>query len=49
MHIYDDISLSAENEKCFSKKLERKSKHTFYVQYVFSENHTVFEIMCENM
>ena len=33
MYIYDNISLnSSQNEKCFRKKLERKSKHTFYVQ-----------------
>ena len=36
-HIYDSTSLSSsQNEKCFTQKLYRKSKHTFYVKYLFS-------------
>jgi len=33
MHVYDNISLSSsKNDKCFTKKLYRKSKHTFCLQ-----------------
>jgi len=36
IYIFDHISLSSsENEKCFRQKLERKSKHTFCVQWLF--------------
>ena len=36
MYIYDNILLiSSKNEKCFRQKLQRKSKHTFYVQNLF--------------
>jgi hypothetical protein len=33
------------SESCFWQKLQRKSKHTFYVQYHFPENRAVYEIM----
>jgi hypothetical protein len=29
--------------------LKRKSKHTFYVQLLFSENRTIYEIMSKNI
>jgi len=32
-----------------SDRFLEKIKHTFYVQYRFSENHDVFEILWENM
>jgi hypothetical protein len=31
------------------KKLQRKSKHTYYVQQRFSENNAVYEIMWKNV
>ena len=32
-HIYDNISrISSKNEKCFGQRLQRESKHTFYVE-----------------
>jgi hypothetical protein len=27
----------------------KENQNTFYVQYLFSENRTVYEIMCKNM
>jgi hypothetical protein len=50
-YIYDNTSLSNfKNEKYFWQKLQRKSKHTFYVQWLFfSESHTIYEIMCKNV
>jgi hypothetical protein len=45
MYIYD-ISLSCYyNEKSFTQKLQRKSKHAFYIQKRFSENRAVYEVM----
>ena len=39
MYIYDNIALKySQNEKYFREKLQRKSKHTFYVKETFSEN-----------
>jgi len=36
MHIYSNIWLNySQNEKCFTQKLYRKSKHTFCVQWLF--------------
>jgi hypothetical protein len=50
MYIYNGISANcSENEKCFRHKLQRKRKHTFYVQQLFSENRAVYEIMWKNM
>jgi hypothetical protein len=41
-YVFDYISLSSsQNEKCFRKKVQRKSKHTYYVNYLFIENHAV--------
>jgi hypothetical protein len=31
------------------KKVQRKSKHTFYIQYLFSKNRAVYEIISKNM
>jgi len=37
MYIHDDTSLNvSQNEKRFRQNLYRKSKHTFYVQHLFS-------------
>ena len=48
IYIFDHLSLnSSNNEKCFRQKLYRKSKHTFCVQWLFSENRAVYEIMWE--
>jgi hypothetical protein len=51
MHIYDKTSLSSSwNEKCFSQELQRKSKHTFYVQYPPPPNNcAVYKIMWKFM
>ena len=49
MYICDTSLNSSYNEKCFKQKLQRKSKHTFYVQQLLSENRTLYEIMCKNM
>jgi len=47
---FDHISLSSSyNKKYFRQKLQRKSEHTFYVQYIIPENHAVYEIMWKNM
>jgi hypothetical protein len=49
MYIYGNISLnSSQNEKCVTRKLERKSKHIFYVQYFFL-NRTFYETAWNNM
>jgi hypothetical protein len=32
MYIYDISPISSQNEKCFTQKLQRIAKHTFYVQ-----------------
>jgi hypothetical protein len=49
-HLYDNISIIPPwNEKCFSQKLQRKSKHTFYVQQLFSENRALYEIMSRSV
>jgi hypothetical protein len=46
--IYDHISLnSSYNEKYFRQSLYRKSRHSFYVQYFFTEYLAVYEIMCK--
>jgi hypothetical protein len=38
MYIYDNILLnSSQNEKYFRQKLQRKSKHIFYIQQLFSK------------
>jgi hypothetical protein len=39
---------SPQNKKCFTNKLYRQSKHTFYFQILFSNNHAVYEIMWKN-
>ena len=33
----------------FQIRLQRKSKHTFYVQWLFSKNYAVYGIMSKNM
>ena len=39
LYIYDHISLSfSYNKKCFRQGLWRKSKHTFYAQYLFPKH-----------
>ena len=49
MYIYDGISLSfSYNEKFSRQNSYRKTKHTFRVQYRFSENFSVYEIMWKN-
>ena len=40
---------SSLNERCFGGKLYRKSKHPLYVQQLFSENHSGYEIMLKNI
>jgi hypothetical protein len=48
--IYYNISLVPPyNEKCFRQKLQRKSKHTFYFQWLLFVNHAVYEIVWKNM
>jgi hypothetical protein len=48
-YTYDNISLSFSlNEKCFRQKLQKQPKHTFYVQYLFSKNCAIIEIMWKN-
>ena len=50
MSIFDHISLSSSQKgKCFRQKLQRKSKHTFYVQQLFSENCALYEITWKNI
>jgi hypothetical protein len=51
VHIYVNISPnSSQIEECFrKKKLRIKSKHTFWVQYLFFENRPVYEKMWENI
>jgi Uri superfamily endonuclease len=50
MHIYDGISLNSSwNEKRFRQKLQRKSKSTFHVQYLFLENRAFYEITLKNV
>jgi len=39
---------SSQNKKCFRQKFQRKPKHTFYAQKLFSENRTVYGIMWKN-
>jgi len=41
--------ISPYNEKCFTKTLYRRSKHTFYVQYFFFENPAVYETRWKNI
>ena len=51
MYNFDHILLSYYyNERCSSRTMKRKSKHAFYVQYVFLffENRAVYEKMWEN-
>jgi hypothetical protein len=36
-------------EKYFRQNLSRKSKHTFYIEWCFSKNRAVYEIMWKNM
>jgi len=46
---HDSISLnSSSKEICFRQKLQRKSKHTVYVQHLFSGN-AVYETMLKSM
>jgi len=52
MYSYDHISLNSSwNEKYFRQNLVDKSKHIFFVQYLFflKKNRTVYEIMWENV
>ena len=43
MYIYDNISPnSSQNEKYFTKKLQRKAKHMLHVQELFILNHAIF-------
>jgi len=48
---FDHISLSSFRMKNISdKSLQRKSKHAFYVQYLFlSENCAVYEVIWRNI
>jgi hypothetical protein len=47
---YNNISLdSSYNKKVSWQKLQRKSKHTFYVQKFFPEKCAVYEITWKNM
>ena len=44
MYSFDHISLdSSENEKCFRKKLQRESKHTFCVQLLFFKSFPLWD------
>jgi len=45
MYIYDHISLSSYNEKCFIQKLLRK----FYVKKFLFKNRVVYGIMWKNI
>jgi hypothetical protein len=46
MYVYGNISLNSSwNEKCFRQSLYRKSKHTFCVQELLSENCAVRNIV----
>jgi hypothetical protein len=48
--IYDNISLNiSSNQKCFRRKLYRKSKNTFCDITFFPENRAVYEIMWKNI
>jgi len=48
-HIFYHISLtSSQNEKCFRQNVSRKSEHTFDIQWRFSENRAVYEILWES-
>jgi hypothetical protein len=50
IYIFDHISLtSSQHEKCFRQNLYRKSQHTFDVQWRFSENLAVYEIMWKSI
>ena len=35
--------------KCLGQKVQRKSRHVFYIQLMFSENRAVCEVMWKNM
>ena len=39
---------SSYPEKCFETEVVDKIKHTFYIQYLFSENSAIYEIMWQN-
>jgi len=41
--------ISSWNEKCFRQKVHRKSKHTFYIQYLFFEYRVIYEKMWKNI
>jgi hypothetical protein len=44
MYKYDNISQnSSQNNKYFRQNSYRKSKHTLYVQYIFSVDRAVYE------
>jgi len=46
MYIYNNISLnSSQNKKCCIQKAQRNSKHIFYIENFFSENHPVNDTM----
>jgi len=40
---------SSQNEKSFRQNLQRKPKHTFYAQKLFSENRAVYGVMWKNI
>jgi len=48
VHFLSQVADSSLNNKCFKQKLQRISKHTFCVRYLFSENRIVYEIMWKN-
>jgi hypothetical protein len=50
IYIFYHILLNSSlNEKYFRQLLQRKSKHTFYVQELVFQNHAIYEIMWKNI
>jgi hypothetical protein len=49
VHLYNISPNSSCNEKCSRHHLQRKSKHTFYVQQIFIKNSAFYEVMWKNI
>ena len=48
-HIYDNISLNSSQNENWLDKICRENQNTFYIQQIFSESFTVYEIMSKNV
>jgi hypothetical protein len=45
IHLWQYLAELFLEREIFQTILQRKPKHIFYVQYLISENHAVYEIM----